>query len=600
MTVEFIASCRRIVSVLAAFSLPTLAAAQALTTPSLAVVAGGFVGIAERASGFAAPLGVTSARDGSNRLFIVEQGGLIRIWNGAQVLPTPFLDVSSLISSGGERGLLGLAFHPSYSSNGFLYVNYTRAADGNTVIARYQLSASDPNVADPASARILFVVQQPAANHNGGQLAFGPDGYLYIGLGDGGGANDPLEVAQDLSRRAGNQGSLGKMLRIDVDQNVASPPYYGIPATNPYTSTGDPLDAIPDEIWARGLRNPWRYSFDRLTGDLYIGDVGQSTREEVDFRPSGSPGGANFGWDVLEGTFCHEDVPAGSCAALLAPGGSVLPILEYGRNEGSTVIGGNVYRGRPTSPVLTGRYVFGDFGSGSIWRALRSNGSWTKQALFLTTLGPTAFGESDDGGLFMVSLTQGKLHQIAPYTFADVPPGNAAWRFVETIFGAGVMSGCSGTAYCPFSAATRGQMAVFLLRSRLGASYVPAACSNPSFSDVPCSHPFAAWIYDLVGRGVAGGCAAGRYCPDAAVSRAQMAIFLLRTLDSAIDPPACNAGAPLFSDVAASSPYCRWIEEVARRGITTGCRAGSYCPLAPVTRGQMAVFLVATFGLLPV
>ena len=303
---------------------------------------------------------------------------------------------------------------------------------------------------------------------------------------------------------------------------------------------------------------------------------------------------------MLEGTSCHEDVPAGSCAALLAPGGSVLPILEYGRSEGSTVIGGNVYRGWPTSPLLTGAYVFGDFGSGTIWRAASNGGAWTKQALFQTSLGPTAFGESDDGGLFLVSLGQGKLYQIAPYTFDDVPPGNAAWRSVEVIFGAGVASGCGGSSYCPSAPATRGQMAVFLLRSRLGPAYVPPACSTPGFTDVPCSHPFAAWIYDLVARGVATGCASGRYCPDAAVTREQMPVFALRTLDPAIDPPACDPAAPMFVDVPASSPYCRWIEETARRGIVGGCAAGSYCPSAPVTRGQMAVFLVATFGLLPV
>ncbi len=583
---------------------PLLVAGSAVAgradSPQPALASGGFVGIAQRASGFTSPVDVVSAGDGSNRLFIVEQGGLIRIWTGGQVLATPFLDVSSLVVAGGEQGLLGLAFHPSYVSNGFFYVNYTRAGDGNTVVARYQVS-SDPNVADSSSARILFVVQQPFANHNGGNLKFGPDGYLYIGLGDGGGADDPLLVAQDLSRRPNNQAFLGKMLRIDVDQNVNTPPYYGIPPTNPYTGSADPSDAIPDEIWARGLRNPWRYSFDRQTGDLYIGDVGQSTREEVDFYPAGSPGGANFGWSVLEGTSCHNDTPPGSCAAFLAPGGSVLPALEYGRTEGQTVFGGFVFRGRPTSQLLSGSYVFMDLGSGTMWKASRDNlGNWSKQALFQTAFGGTSFGESDKAGLFVVGYYDGNLYQVTPYTFQDVPPSLASWPFVEALFETGVTAGCGGADYCPSAAVTRGQMPVFALRSRFGASYTPPACSSPLFADVPCSLPFAPWINDLATRGVVSGCGGGNYCPASAVLREQMAVLVLRTLSSSIDPPACNPTAPMFADVPAASPYCRWIEEAARRGITAGCGGGNFCPLTAVTRGQMAGFLVTAFGLVPV
>ena len=537
---------------------------------------GAFVGVVQRASGLVSPVGVTGAGDATNRLFVVEQGGRIRIWNGTQGLPTPFLDVSSLVVAGGEQGLLGLAFHPSYETNGYFFVNYTRKADGDTVVARYAVSSTNPNVADPASARILFVVDQPFSNHNGGHLAFGSDGYLYIGLGDGGAGDDTLEVAQDLSRRAGNRAFLGKMLRIDVDQNVGTPPYYGIPPTNPYTATGDPTDAIPDEIWARGFRNPWRYSFDRSTGDLYVGDVGQTTREEVSFLAAGTPGGANFGWDVLEGTSCHEDVPAGSCAALLTPGASVLPILEYGRGEGSTVIGGHVFRGRPASAVLSGAYVFADLGSGSMWGARADGGgNWTKQLLSPTTFGPASFGESDGGGLFVVGLYDGGLYQVTPYTFQDVPPSSFGWSYVESIFEAGVTAGCGASVFCPDSSTTRGQMAVFLLRSRFGSSYSPPACATASFSDVPCTHPLASWIYDIAARGVTVGCGGGRFCPDTVVSRAQMSVFLLRMLDPTLTPPAC--GSAVFADVPAASGFCPWVEEIARRGITAGCGGGNFC-----------------------
>ena len=608
---------------------PILAALVLLAASSLPALGGGspagpqspespealatFVSIVDRVGGLSSPVGVTSAGDGSRRVFIVQQGGQIRIWHRAQgLLPTPFLNISGLITSGGEQGLLGLAFHPSYETNGFFYVNYTRS-DGDAVVARYSVSAGNPNVADPASAKILFVVDDPFSNHNGGHLAFGPDGYLYIGLGDGGSGDDPCEYAQNLlwdfastggscsaTSHANRRTFWGKMLRIDVDQNVNVAPYYGIPPTNPYVGAGDPGDLIPDEIWARGLRNPWRYSFDRTTGDLYIGDVGQVTREEVTFVPAGTGSGANFGWDVLEGFFCHEDVPAGSCNTFLT-GGSVLPALDYPRSDGSTVIGGHVYRGRPASQLLTGKYVFADIGSGRMWQASRDGGgNWSKSLLFQTTFGPSSFGEGDNGELYVVGLSTGHLYQVTPFSFADVPPTHFAWPFVEPLLEAAVTSGCGGDNFCPDAATTRGQMAVFLLRTRFGSAYTPPACSAASFSDVPCSHPLASWIYDLAARGVTGGCGGGRYCPDLAVSRDQMAVFLLRTLDTSINPVACNPSAPMFADMPASNGFCRWVEELARRGISAGCGGGNYCPAAAVSRGGMAVFLVTTYGLIPI
>src|SRR5918998_877978 len=246
------------------------------------------------ADGFDQPVQVVDPGDGSRRLFVVEQPGRIRIIHDGQVVPEPFLDITDLVGCCGERGLLGLAFHPDYAKTGDLFVNYTDH-NGDTVVARYQVSTADPNRADPASAETILAVDQPAANHNGGLLLFGPkDGHLYIGLGDGGGGNG--QNGQDLSTL------LGKILRIDVKGTSADAPY-GIPPDNPFV---DQPEARP-EIWVLGVRNPWRFSFDRVTGDLWIGDVGSATYEEVNYQPAASPGGENYGWDLMEGTVCRAD-----------------------------------------------------------------------------------------------------------------------------------------------------------------------------------------------------------------------------------------------------------------------------------------------------
>ena len=273
-------------------------------------------------TGVANPVAITHAGDGSGRLFITLQGGQIIIYDGTQVLPTPFLDITSLVSAGGERGLLGTAFHPSYANNGMLFVNYTDI-NGDTVIARYTVSVN-PNLADPNSAFILLTITQPFGNHNGGQLQFGPDGYLYIGMGDGGSGGDPLNNGQDIHTL------LGAMLRLDVDHGMP----YAIPPGNPYVFS----DGL-DEIWAIGLRNPWRFSFDRETGDLYIGDVGQNLWEEIDYHAAGTPGGVNFGWRCREGT--HDYSFFGDCLTAELTD----PIAEYSRAEGRSVTGGFVYRG---------------------------------------------------------------------------------------------------------------------------------------------------------------------------------------------------------------------------------------------------------------
>jgi len=348
--------------------------------------------------GLERPVVVAHAGDGSGRLFIVQQGGEILVFDGTQLLPGPFLDLSSSVSSGNEQGLLGLAFHPSYETNGLFYVNLTDLA-GDTQILRFTVSA-DPNVANPGSAVPLLAVDQPFANHNGGQLAFGPDGKLWIGLGDGGSAGDPGNRAQ-----SGNT-LLGKILRIDVDQGLP----YGIPLDNPFVA--DP--AVRDEIWALGLRNPWRFSIDRLTGDVFIADVGQNAWEEVSFEPAASGGGRNYGWRRMEGAHCFN--PAFNCN----DGSLVLPILEYSHSLGCSITGGYRYRGAEM-PEHSGTYFYGDFCSGRIWGGIENveTGTWTSTELLDSELLISTFGEDDRGELYVADLN-GTLYRLHGETFCSV------------------------------------------------------------------------------------------------------------------------------------------------------------------------------------
>ena len=346
-------------------------------------------------SGLQSPVDITNARDGTLRLFIVEQAGRIRIAKNAQLLATPFLDLTSVVQSGGEQGLLGLAFHPRFRDNGFLFVNYTRRNDGATVIARYRVSAADPDRADPASATQLIVFAQPFANHNGGALKFGPDGYLYVGTGDGGSANDPGNRAQNPFEW------LGKLLRIDVDHGAP----YAIPPDNPFANG---LAGRP-EVWAYGLRNPWRIAFDRQTRDLYIADVGQDLVEEVNFVQAGTGSGRNFGWRVMEGSRCTGLDGGPACdAPTLA-----LPVTEYTHAFGCSIIGGTVYRGTEV-PSLFGRYVYGDLCSGTIWSvAPDAQDSWAPRQELATGLTITTFGEDETGELYVAGANDGAVYRIA-------------------------------------------------------------------------------------------------------------------------------------------------------------------------------------------
>jgi glucose/arabinose dehydrogenase len=347
------------------------------------------------ASGLSSPVDLTAPRGDTGSVFIVEQPGRVRVLRDGSLLPNPFLDITERVLSGGERGLLGLAFHPEYAENGRLFVNYTNLS-GDTHISEFRVSA-DPDRADPDSERVLLRVGQPFSNHNGGGLAFGNDGTLFIALGDGGSGGDPLGNGQNLATH------LGKVLRIDVD--VGEP--YGVPSDNPFVSTPG---ALP-EIWAYGLRNPWRIAVDRTTGDLYIGDVGQNAVEEIDVGLATRGGGENYGWNVVEGSRCFR--PPSGCD----PGAFVPPVLEYGHGEGCSVTGGVVYRGC-RMPGYQGSYFYGDFCTGFIRSFRLGAGGVTDQRDWTAALGSgirslSSFGTDADGEVYILDLS-GVVRKIVP------------------------------------------------------------------------------------------------------------------------------------------------------------------------------------------
>ena len=345
------------------------------------------------ASGFRDPLDLQSAPGDRERLYVVEQGGRIQIILNGQVQQTPFLDIADRIRTGGERGLLGLAFHPDFSSNRRFYVNYTNRS-GDTHLAEFQAVSADQ--ADTATERVLLVVPQPFSNHNGGAVAFGNDGFLYVALGDGGSGGDPLGAGQDLDT------FLGKILRIDVDSGAP----YAVPSDNPLLSTGG---ALP-EIWAYGLRNPFRMSFDRATGDLYIGDVGQSRLEEIDVGFASRGGGENYGWNITEGTLCFN--PGSGCDI----SGITMPVLEYGHGEGCSVTGGVVYAGC-RMPDLVGTYFYGDFCSAFVRSFRLVSGAVTEPRDWTAGLegigAISSFGTDAEGEIYVVDY-DGEVYRLEP------------------------------------------------------------------------------------------------------------------------------------------------------------------------------------------
>ncbi len=355
-----------------------LAGASAQTAP--AVTFEPFV------SGLKQVTAITHAGDGSNRLYVAQQDGRVRMIENGEIRNSLFLDAQKLTRADGERGLIGLAFDPEYKTNRRLYVHYTDL-NGDTVLARYT-ATPDFSRAEAASATTLFTAKQPYSNHNGGQLAFGPDGFLYLGLGDGGSGGDPKNNGQDLGS------PLGKLLRFDVSGDAAKPA-----AGNPFVNRAG---ANPN-IWAYGLRNPWRFSFDREGGGLVIADVGQNSFEEVDFQPRASKGGENYGWRVREGRECFEK----GCTDK----GFVEPVLVYGRTEGQSITGGYVYRGKAV-PALKGQYVFADFATGTVWAAPAQGNTWEKKTLGKVA-NPSTFGEDESGEVYVAEYGSGRILKLA-------------------------------------------------------------------------------------------------------------------------------------------------------------------------------------------
>ena len=342
--------------------------------------------------GFDDPVHVTNAGDGTGRLFVVEKPGWVWIVQFGEELPEPFLDIRDVVGdSSQEQGLLSIAFHPDFKANGVFYVNYTDLG-GDTAIARYR-AVTEENQADADSGLVLLRIEQPFRNHNGGHLAFGPDGYLYVGTGDGGSANDPKGNGQNLDTL------LGKMLRFDV----TDPDVLAIPPENPFL--GDP--AARDEIWAYGLRNPWRFTFDRETGDLYIADVGQNRVEEVHFVPRARLNGPalNFGWNVLEGSECFKRTECDRT-------GLIEPVAEYGHDLGCSITGGFVYRGQERL-ALTGVYLYADWCSGLIWGLIADGGGgWLSGIVGKAEIGISSFGEDEAGEIYVTGMFGGGLYEV--------------------------------------------------------------------------------------------------------------------------------------------------------------------------------------------
>ncbi len=383
-----------------------------LTPPASAAIVEG-VELRLLASGLDSPVALAQA--GDDRVFIAEQSGRIRVLAGDILLPEPYLDLRNRVTSGGEQGLLGLAFHPRYADNGWLFVSYTRAGDGASVLSRFTRSALDPDRGNPESEAILLVVPQPYSNHNGGHVAFGPDGYLYFGLGDGGGAGDPQCRAQNIDEL------LGKILRLDVDVHSASPPYHGVPPGNPFVGTTPGADLV----WALGLRNPWRFSFDRRYGFLHIADVGQGSFDEIDFGGPDWPPPLNYGWKVMEGSACFSRAGCPPSTPLCGDDSLLLPEFDLPLTDGHcAVIGGTTYHGHRLAHQY--RYFFGDYCTGDLWTLRGSAGGLARDDLPFDLPTLTTFGETRVGELLLATQS-GELYALdRPILTSCVPSATRA------------------------------------------------------------------------------------------------------------------------------------------------------------------------------
>jgi glucose/arabinose dehydrogenase len=585
-----------------------------ISTPAFAASNGGLpaVQLTQLPGSLDSPLDVVNAGDGSGRLFVVEQTGHIRLFKNGAFNATDFLDIHTVVNyDGGERGLLGAAFHPNYVNNGFFYVYYTDLSSPvyNLTIARYTVSA-DPDVADPASAQIVLQIPHPVnTNHNGGNLVFGPvDHYLYMGTGDGGGGGDVPNNAQNKNIL------LGKLLRIDVDGTGAvpcgqsTPMPYAIPPTNPFVG----VDGC-DEIWAYGVRNPWRFEFDRETADMIMADVGQELYEEVDFQPASSAGGENYGWHLMEGLHCYN--PPTNCD----DGTLTLPVLEETHANGwCAIVGGFRYRGAAI-PGLTGVYLYGDLCLGEIWAATESAGIWTAQRLLDPSLTISSFGQDEAGELYVVDLG-GAVYRIDPIsnptpTITNLSPDTVIAGdpgFTLDVFGTGFVNGSTvqwngadrATTFVSSThltaTITAGDIAaagivsidVFNPLPGGGTSGAQSFYVNTNFLDVPINYFAAAYIDAIFNAGITVGCDVRLFCPERTTSRAEMAVFLLKAkFGSSHVPP---DPVQIFPDVPNDAFAAAWIDELGTLQITAGCGGGLYCPDAPVSRAEMAVFLLKT------
>jgi glucose/arabinose dehydrogenase len=372
---------------------PSAVPSEPLPSPAALVSGPDTLVLETVATGFVRPTVIANAGDGSGRFFVGQREGRIDVVApDGSLRAAPFLDMTARVMAGGERGLLGIAFHPDYEANGRFFVAYTSLPAGANTVSEFRVS-SNPDVAELTSERVLLAVADPAANHNGGSLAFGQDGYLYISMGDGGGQNDQYRNAQNLNSL------LGKLLRIDVDGPPATPRAFAIPPDNPFATGGG-----APEVWAYGLRNPWRISFDRASGDLFVGDVGGGRYEEINRETPAVTGGLNYGWPIMEGLHC--------LAATCSMAGLTMPIAEYSHDFGCSVIGGYVYRGS-SEPELQGAYVFADYCSGLLFTFDITGTTFTPRVVLSSGLGVTAFGESDAGDLYLVDYDGGGMYRVA-------------------------------------------------------------------------------------------------------------------------------------------------------------------------------------------
>jgi glucose/arabinose dehydrogenase len=540
---------------------PALAREAAPETVEPAALSSGQLTVQRITGGLSSPLGVVNAGDGSGRLFIVQRGGTVRVVKGWTLQAGSFLNIATKVAAGGERGLLGLAFHPDFETNRYLYAYYTRASDGDIILSRFTANSAGTSASSGTELILLRIEHSANTNHNGGDLAFGPDGYLYAAVGDGGGSGDPGNNGQD------KEVLLGKVLRIDVNGTGSGPnDAYGIPADNPFVGA-----AGLDEIWAYGLRNPWRISFDRATGRFWIADVGQSRWEEVNREEAGFTGGRNYGWRVMEGAHCYS--PSTGCNT----SGKTLPIAEYSHTYGCSITGGYVYRGS-TQRDLQGLYVFGDFCSGRLGTVPAAGTGLTFRRT--TSLNITSFGESEGGELYVTDLG-GALYRVIAPEFSDI----ANSRFLNDIhwlFYEGLTGGCGGGRYCPTATLTRGEMASFLAR----AMNLPSSPTDYFDDDDGTTHEHN--INRIAHAGITGGCATRRFCPTATVTRAQLMSFMARALELPSSPTD-------YFDDDDGTTHEHNINRMAHAGLTGGCGTRRFCPNSGVTREQLAAFMRRAF-----